>query len=162
MEQEAEQLAKKAYEAEREIEREMAEWWQGEGQNKPPVIVEHTQSTSQVSASSGSTSGGSVEMNEATKRMLQQESKWVDGEKKLKAKLKGLVEQQARGQEVGVPVLTRYLGDDFPAWAPKDWTEEQVQKWNQDISDKYVEMRKAETEWQGYIMDMLEQQKQQG
>ena len=53
---------------------------------------------------------------DATEAMLKQDSSWVDGEKKLKKQLKILAERQAQGKDLGVPVLTRWLGDDIPAW----------------------------------------------
>ncbi len=54
--------------------------------------------------------------NAATARMEAQSSRWVDGEKALKRQLQVLYDMQQRGENLGVPVLTRLLGDDFSAW----------------------------------------------
>jgi hypothetical protein len=79
--------------------------------------------------------------NAATARMLAQDSNWVDGERKLKKKLKELLEQQQEGKLLGAPVLTRWLGDDFPAWVGEGMKEEE---WRANVDAKYAEMRKEE------------------
>lgn len=82
--------------------------------------------------------------NAATERMLQQSSKWVDGEKKLKSKLKELAVLQSQGKELGVPVATRWLGDDIPAWAGEGVD---VEQWRKKVDARYAEMRKEEENW---------------
>jgi hypothetical protein len=82
--------------------------------------------------------------NAATQRMLQQGSKWVDGEKKLKTKLKELAALQAQGKELGVPVATRWLGDDIPAWAGAGVD---VADWQKRVDARYAEMRSEEERW---------------
>lgn len=69
---------------------------------------------------------------------------WVEGEQKLKAALKELAERQARGLDIGVPVLTRWLGDDVPAWPSAQMPQEQ---WQQKVDEKYAAMRQEEQEW---------------
>jgi hypothetical protein len=69
---------------------------------------------------------------------------WVEGEKKLKAALQVLADRQARGLDIGVPVLTRWLGDDVPAWPTEEMPEEQ---WQQKVDEKYSAMRQEEQEW---------------
>ena len=91
---------------------------------------------------------------EANARMAAQSSSWVDGEKKLKKKLKELQALQKEGKMLGVPVLTRWLGDDFPAWVEPGKSEDE---WRAKVDAKYAEMRKEEEQWQkkmkAYIKD---------
>jgi hypothetical protein len=82
--------------------------------------------------------------NAATQRMLQQGSKWVDGEKKLKTKLKELAALQAQGKDLGVPVATRWLGDDIPAWAGEGVNRV---NWKKQVDARYAEMRSEEEKW---------------
>lgn len=93
--------------------------------------------------------------NEATKRMLAQSSKWVDGEKKLKKMLKELAERQKDGKDIGVPVLTRYLGDDIPAW-PKDGLS--TEEWQKKVDQRYADMRKEEEQWKERIAALLREE----
>eukprot|EP00980_Cylindrotheca_fusiformis_P014498 scaffold3875_cov123-Cylindrotheca_fusiformis.AAC.18 len=90
----------------------------------------------------------------ATARMMAQSSKWVDGEKALKRQLKKLLEQQEKGENLGVPVLTRYLGEDFPAWVTPDMDEEQ---WKQKVAEKYQEMAKEEEAWKIEMQKVIDQ-----
>lgn len=90
----------------------------------------------------------------ASAAMLTQSSSWVDGEKKLKKKLTELYEMQQKGELLGVPVLTRWLGDDFPAWVTPDMDEKQ---WRKDVAAKYKEMRKDEDEWRIQMEKIIEQ-----
>lgn len=85
--------------------------------------------------------------------MMFLESKWVDGEKKLKAELKKLVELQKEGKEIGVPVLTRWLGDDIPAWAG---TGVDVNEWNEKVSAAYTKMREEEEQWKLDVLSKLQ------
>ena len=129
----------------------MFDWFQkeGHGQRAPIASVD------------------GIEMNDATLRMLQQPSNWVDGEKKLKSQLKVLADRQRTGKDIGVPVLTRYLhddntGKDIPAWVSEKDSEEQREAWKKLVADKYVEMRKAEDEWEKEVTAKLEQNKHRG
>lgn len=141
---EASHLAQKAYEAQQEVEREVMDWWQQ--QRQPPIPEEeHPHLIGQE--------------NEATKRMKQQSSKWVDGEKRLKQKLKVLADRQAQGKDIGVPVLTRYLGEDFPAWPGEGVDKDE---WNKKVADKYTEMRKEENEWIKMVEKFLDAKKATG
>ena len=77
---------------------------------------------------------------------MAQSSKWMDGEKALRKQLQVLMDQQQQdNKNLGVPILTRYLGDDFPAFVTKDMNE---QEWKQKVDEKYKQMRKEEEEWQ--------------
>lgn len=95
---------------------------------------------------------------EATARMLAQSSRWVDGEKALKKKLSELEQLQKKGELLGTPVLTRWLGEDFPAWVTPGMDE---QKWRDDVAQKYKEMREEEEEWKRKMQAIIEQDKQQ-
>ena len=97
--------------------------------------------------------GTTLDGDDPTARMLVQDSKWVDGEKKLKEKLKILQQRQAQGKDLGVPVLTRYLGEDIPAWPSEDTMDEET--WKRKVSEKYEEMRKEEEEWKEMISKLL-------
>ena len=90
---------------------------------------------------------------DATEAMKRQPSSWVDGEKKLKQMLKPLVERQRQGKDVGVPILTRYLGEDFPAWVPEGGN---VEEWTKKRDAKYDEMRKEEEKWKSQVRKYLE------
>jgi hypothetical protein len=90
----------------------------------------------------------------ASAAMMAQSSKWVDGEKKLKKKLMELYEKQQNGELLGVPVLTRWLGDDFPAWVTPDMDEAQ---WRKDVEAKYKEMREEEEQWKRDMQRIISQ-----
>ena len=45
---------------------------------------------------------------EATRLMMLQSSTFVDGEKKLKAELKKVMERQAQGKDLGIKVASRW------------------------------------------------------
>ena len=91
---------------------------------------------------------------DATARMMAQSSKWMDGEKALRKKLQVLMDQQQHHNEnLGVPILTRYLGEDFPAFVTKDMNE---QEWKQKVDEKYKQMRKEEEEWQIQMQQLMD------
>ena len=77
---------------------------------------------------------------------------WVEGEKRLKQALKELADRQARGLDIGVPVLTRYLGPDVPAWPNEQMPKDQ---WQQKVDEKYEAMRQEENEWIQHMNEYL-------
>jgi len=133
-----------AIDAEAIIEKEMMEWWQSSnGQNKPP-IAEHEHEHRKTSERA------------ASERMAQQDSKWVDGEKRLKQELKKLVALQEQGKELGVPVLTRWVGDDIPAWAGEGVDREE---WEKKVKARYDVMREEENRWREMVAATIESEK---
>jgi hypothetical protein len=138
--QSAEHQAHEAYKVEQELEREMFDWWQ-KGGHKPPLLIDTDHEDSKETA---------------TQAMLKQDSKWVDGEKKLKQKLKELATRQEQGKDLGVPVLTRYLGEEIPAWAGEGVN---VDEWNKKVAAKYDEMRQEEEEWKKMMQGIIGREK---
>mmetsp|Transcript_89793 Transcript_89793/g.134578 ORF Transcript_89793/g.134578 Transcript_89793/m.134578 type:complete len:221 (-) Transcript_89793:58-720(-) len=114
--------------------------------------LQHKSSSNNVNDNAGSASSRTSEA--ATARMLAQSSKWVDGEKALKKKLAVLSEQQQENKLLGVPVLTRYLGEDFPAWVTPEMDEAD---WKKKVEEKYAEMRKEEEEWIKQMQRVIDQ-----
>lgn len=137
VEREAEEIAHRAYQAEQELEKEMMDWWHEDRTVKEPAMTDEA-------------------MREYTsERMAKQTSKWVDGEKQLKLKLKELVELQKQGKEIGTPVLTRWLGEDIPAFAGEGVNKEE---WEKKIEESYDRMRKEEEEWRQAVSAILEKE----
>jgi hypothetical protein len=139
---EAQHLEQEAYAVEQKLEQEMSDWWSSAssgGERLPPRAEKSNRAA-------------------ATERMLQQESKWVDGEKKLKAKLKVLAARQAEGKDLGVPVATRWLGDDIPAWVGAEEGEDGVKEWKARVQARYDEMRKEEDRWREMVSATLLEQ----
>lgn len=97
---------------------------------------------------------GSDKQQDPSERMKSQSmvGKWVDGEKKLKNELKKLLELQKQGKELGVPVLTRWLGDDIPAWAGTGVDREE---WNQKVAAAYERMKLEEEEWKQNVWNII-------
>lgn len=106
----------------------------------------------------GGSPAGRAASDAASQAMQLQSSKWVDGEKKLKKKLTELYEKQQKGELLGVPVLTRWLGDDFPAWVTPDMDEKQ---WRDDVAAKYKEMREEEEEWIQQMQKIIDQRERE-
>jgi hypothetical protein len=129
-------LEQVAYETEQRLEQDLRDWW---GQ-KPPVRDEED------------ADARAKLREEANERMRNQGSHWVDSEKKLKHALKALVERQAEGKDLGVPVLTRWLGDDVPVFAGEGVN---VEEWNKIVKQKYAEMRIEEEHWREMIAATL-------
>lgn len=117
------------------------------------VLAEH-QMQHWMEQNGGSTRSDRSASDAASAAMLTQSSKWVDGEKKLKKKLMELYEKQQNGELLGVPVLTRWLGDDFPAWVTPDMDEE---KWRKDVAAKYEQMREEEEQWKRDMQRIIDQ-----
>lgn len=123
---------------EQELEKEVFEWWKHHGEARRPAST----GVARTSA-------------EATSAMMRQGSQWVDGEKKLKQKLKVLADKQAAGLELGVPVLTRYLGEDVPAWAGEGVDEVE---WHKTVKTKYDEMRQKEKNWKKMMQVLMDRE----
>jgi hypothetical protein len=144
----AQEFGRKALEAEHRVE----DWFHKTSENKDK--------NKQQQRVTGGGGGGSILTRpkltsaEATARMLAQSSTWVDGEKKLKAKLKVLAERQQDGKDLGVPVLTRYLGEDIPAWVGEGVNEVE---WRQQVEAKYAEMRVEEEQWKTRMQAIIDQ-----
>ena len=137
-------LAVHAMEAEHEVEN-----W----------VRNHQYSSSSAAASAGGNVPNKQTSKDATARMMVQSSKWMDGEKALRKKLQVLMDQQQHHNEnLGVPILTRYLGDDFPAFVTKDMNE---QEWKQKVEEKYKQMRKEEEEWKIQMQQLMDEENKQ-
>jgi len=91
--------------------------------------------------------------NEASEAMKRQPSNWVDGEKRLKEQLKKLVELQKQGKDLGVPVLTRYLGDDIKAWVSEG---DDKKAWEKKRDERYIKMRAQEEQWRMQVQKHLQ------
>ena len=139
------EMEKVVFEAEQEMERDVMEYWLSSKQF-------YTGDTSDATTGS--------KIYQADVRMQQQSSKWVDNEKKLKKALQVLVDRQQRGLDLGVPVLTRYLGENIPAFYSKDDPSlnkgiSTVEEWNALIEEKYTEMRNEENRWRELVSSTL-------
>ncbi|KAG7351079.1 hypothetical protein IV203_010439 [Nitzschia inconspicua] len=147
-EEEAGRLAQKAM----DVEHNMAERMMGPSAQKQPPL----DSVSLSESSSANMEERLAASHAATARMEAQSSRWVDGEKKLKQKLQVLYDRQQQGHDLGVPVLTRWLGDDFPAYVTPDMGID-VAVWKKEVEAKYAEMRKEEEEWQAKMNTIIQQ-----
>jgi hypothetical protein len=96
-----------------------------------------------------------IDANEAMKR---QPSSWVDGEKKLKAKLKVLMARQQQGMDLGVPILTRWLGEDVPAWISEEGKARE--EWEKIRKERYAAMAQEELEWRASIRQSLDKKQE--
>mmetsp|Transcript_29339 Transcript_29339/g.79431 ORF Transcript_29339/g.79431 Transcript_29339/m.79431 type:complete len:296 (-) Transcript_29339:1194-2081(-) len=92
----------------------------------------------------------------ASARMAAQSSRWVDGEKALKKKLQVLYDHQMNGKYLGVPVLTRYLGEDIPAFVGTPDSPMKEDEWKKLVEAKYEEMRLEEEEWKKEMAKLVE------
>ncbi len=85
-------------------------------------------------------------------------SRWVDGEKELKKKLKVLYDQQNKdGTNLAAPVLTRYLGEDIPAFVGTPDSKMEPEEWKKLVEEKYAEMREEEEAWQKKMAEFVKQ-----
>ena len=146
--EQVQQVESSAMEEVVQVEHDLVKWWSQPVQKPPIPQEEHPHF---------------VGLTDPTERMKQQQSStsssssysWVEGEKKLKEKLKVLYERQQQGLDLGVPVLTRYLGEDIPAWPEKGKEEE----WQKQVDAKYEQMRLEEEEWKAKITALLKAEK---
>lgn len=147
VEQAEQELVKEAYAAEQRLESEMMDWWASNGHHPAPI----------AEGGGGDPHRNTAETKHAaTERMMNQDSRWVDGEKKLKRELQKLVARQRQGKDLGVPVLTRWLGDDVPAWAGEGVN---VDEWNAKVKARYDEMRQEEERWREMVAATLQNEK---
>mmetsp|Transcript_22795 Transcript_22795/g.30171 ORF Transcript_22795/g.30171 Transcript_22795/m.30171 type:complete len:804 (+) Transcript_22795:712-3123(+) len=77
-------------------------------------------------------------LNSASQAMKHQPSSWVDGERKPKKELLELMERQKQGLDKGVPILTRYLGDDVKVWSK----EEEEGEWKELVKKKEAQLKR--------------------
>ena len=80
---------------------------------------------------------------------------WVQGEQLLKAELTKLAARQARGLDIGVPVLTRWLGPDVPAWPTARGDQMSTDEWQALVDAKYAAMRQEEEAWRQRMGEYL-------
>ncbi|GAX21250.1 hypothetical protein FisN_1Lh079 [Fistulifera solaris] len=127
-----------------QVEQDLVKWWSQPIQKPPIPQDEHPHF---------------VGLTDPNERMKQQSSfssySWVEGEKKLKQKLKVLYDRQQQGLDLGVPVLTRYLGEDIPAWPERGKEDD----WQKQVDAKYEQMRREEEEWKARITALLKSEK---
>lgn len=89
-------------------------------------------------------------------------TRWVDGEKAFKKKMQVLFDMQKKGNSLGVPVLTRYLGEDVPAFVGTPDSAMSEEEFKKLVDIKYEEMRKEEEEWQKKMALLIEEKKNKG
>ena len=123
-------LMEEARYAEQMLEQELKGWWSmaSSTANKEPLL-----------SSSG---------EQLPPPPPQGNSQWVEGEQRLKRELQKLVALQEQGKELGVPVLTRWLGEDIPAWAGEGVDRNE---WDAKVQARYAEMRQDEERWRERI-----------
>jgi hypothetical protein len=163
---EAQYVAGQALAAEHKLEREMAEWWSQNGHPKPPMPEDSATVSMDPRISPRNAASSWVEGESKLER--RRFSSCVIGAKpnssrclavpllfseKLKQRLKALAERQQQGKDIGIPVLTRWLGDDIAAWAGEGVN---VEEWQQKVDEKYKRMRQDEHEWQNRMAALLE------
>lgn len=85
---------------------------------------------------------------------------WVEGERKLKRALRELAARQARGLDIGVPVLTRWVGDDVPAWPHGEMAD--TATWKAAVEARYAAMRRDEEAWRTRMTEYLQRQPERG
>jgi glucose-6-phosphate-specific signal transduction histidine kinase len=68
-----------------------------------------------------------------------------------------LAERQAKGLDLGVPILTRYLGEDIPVWVAEGVDEEE---WKAKRDARYEEMRKEEEKWREKARKFMQAEEQ--
>ena len=137
-----------AREAEHVMEQEMRDWWGSRNgpqqQQQPPPLSSNNNVEQQQRRA--------VAERMASQRQPHQQS-WVEGEQRLKRELQKLVALQQQGQELGVPVLTRWLGEDIPAWAG---TGVDRDAWQAQVQARYKEMRLEEEHWRARVADTIQ------
>jgi hypothetical protein len=148
------QIEKVVFETEQQMEQEMIHWWSSKEYDS---TAESNNNNNDHNKRFGARN---EPLTDADIRMRQQSSKWVDSEKKLKVALQVLVDRQAQGKDLGVPVLTRYLGDEVPVFYSADDASlnkgiNTVEEWNTIIQQKYDEMRRDENQWREMISNTI-------
>ena len=142
-----------AREAEHVLEQEMRDWWGNNNNNKrEPPSNNNNQNTAEQQRRTASQRMAAQQQQQAGDS---QQHSWVEGEKRLKRELQKLVALQQQGQELGVPVLTRWLGEDIPAWAG---TGVDRDAWQAQVQERYQEMRLDEERWRDRVAATLQQQ----
>jgi hypothetical protein len=136
------ELVHDVYVAEQQMEHSVDQWLHPQ-QQPPPEILHENVAEKQAS------------IQDASEAMKRQPSSWVDGEKKLKQKLKELVKRQAQGKDLGVPILTRWLGEDMPVWLEQGQDEA---AWNKKRQERYDEMKREEEAWRKEVRKYLQEQ----
>lgn len=139
---ETKKLVHEAYVAEKHVE-DYLRHQQAPGAEQQPPIQQTTDDADPLKQKSA----------DATEAMKRQPSSWVDGEKKLKLKLKELVALQQDGKDLGAPILTRWLGDDIAAWVTEG---QDVAAWEKARDAKYAEMKEEEERWRAEVRHFLE------
>ena len=141
-----------AREAEHVLEQEMRDWWGNNNNNKrEPPSYNNNQNTAEQQRRTASERMAAQQQQAGDS----QQHSWVEGEKRLKRELQKLVALQQQGQELGVPVLTRWLGEDIPAWAG---TGVDRDAWQAQVQERYQEMRLDEERWRDRVAATLQQQ----
>jgi hypothetical protein len=161
-------MVHEVYQAEQRLENNIGQAFQQNAQQPQQVPpISHAQHEQQHDSGVSVHDGDAARAQSAqrTAAMEQQDlhplafsTKWVDGEKKLKQKLLVLAQRQAEGKDLGVPVLTRYLGEDIPAWI--SGTEEEVAEWKAKVAARYAEMDVEEQQWKIQMKHLIESQYQ--
>ena len=122
-------------------------WHKGSGHN----IRESRSKNEAVRTNVDENSDKSASSNDATQRMLDQPSRFVDSEKKLKQQLLKLLEKQnaehkkkpndPNDSTLGVKISNRYLGEDLLPY-PKSKGEEK--EWEKEMEKRKTELAKAD------------------
>jgi len=103
---------------------------------------------------------GDLDGAAAVPKLSEMGSKWVDGEIFLKKRLEILAQRQDNDHDIGVPVLTRWLGEDIPAWPTDPENPMPEDEWKKRVEEKYAQMGQEEMEWRAQMTAHLENELQ--